>query len=239
MTNERIEAIPTRWSLIRGAHPNSPANSVDEMRRMLVLRYAPAVKRYVAAIVREHEDAEELAQDVVLRLMRGDFSGANPEKGRFRDLLKTAIRNMIRNHWEKSNRRKTSDIGLDQAPGPDDDEQDGEWTAAWQRTVLAQTWDRLRNEEGPNASPGYWILRLRVDFPDLNSEELAKKLSDRTGTPVKADTGRQMLRRARKRFAETLMDEIRSGLDDESDERVQEELASLGLLSWMKDFMDP
>ncbi len=92
---DRIDAISTRWSLLRIAHGTHPDTS--KARQMLVLRYASAVRKYVGAIVRKGEDADELAQDVVLRLMRGDFAGADPTKGRFRDFLKMAVRNMIHN----------------------------------------------------------------------------------------------------------------------------------------------
>jgi RNA polymerase sigma-70 factor (ECF subfamily) len=234
MNDERIDAIPTRWSLVRGSFVNGKPETGVEIRRLLVLRYAAAVKRYVGAIVREREDAEELAQEFVLRMMRGDFAGADPQKGRFRDLIKTAIRNMIRNHWEKSNRRRANDAGLEHLIDISDQEQDADWTAAWQKSVLDQTWARMLAQDDGQPSPGYQLLKLRVEFPEASSEDLAAMLSKQTGSPVKADSCRQILRRARIRFAENLLDEIRAGLDDESDERVQEELAGLGLLTWVR-----
>ncbi len=60
-------------------------------------------------------------------------------------------------------------------------------------------------------------------------------LGKQLGVTLKADNCRQMLRRARLRFAEHLVDEVRSGLDDESDERLQEELSALNLLEWVRD----
>lgn len=237
MSDERIEAIQTRWSLVRNAHLEGRPESIAEIRQILVLRYAPAVKRYVGAIVRDHDDADELAQDVMLRLMRGDFAGADPSKGRFRDLLKTAIRNMIRNHWEKQNRRRATDAGLDELQDHSEQEQESDWTAAWQRSVLDHTWARMLAEEGGQPSPAYQLLKLRVQFPEASSEELAERLGKQLRTEIRADNCRQMLRRARSKFAQHLLDEVRAGLDDESDSRVQEELASLGLLPWFKDLI--
>ena len=46
-----------------------------------------------------------------------------------------------------------------------------------------------------------------------------------------------MLRRARLRFAEALVDEVACGLADPTPARVAEELASLGLLEYVKDFL--
>src|SRR5262245_5988742 len=103
MPKERIDAITTRWSLLRLAHDAS-ADTV-QARQALVLRYASAIRRYLGAVLRSRDDADELAQEVIVRLMRGDFAGADPSRGRFRDFLKTAVRNMVSNHWSKQSRR--------------------------------------------------------------------------------------------------------------------------------------
>lgn len=242
MSEIRIDTIPTRWSLIRHPDAASKPETLVELRRLLVLRYASAVRRYVGAMVLDRDDADELAQDVIMRLMRGDFAGADPSKGRFRDLLKTAIRNMVRNHWDRSNRRRTSDANLDLVLDSNAaNEQDQDWTSAWQRSVLDHTWARLQAEdqqlgESGKSNSATTLLRLRTTHPDASSEELASMLSEQLGTTIKPDNCRQMLRRARLRFAEHLIDEVRSGLDDESDDRLQEELSALNLLDWVRDF---
>ncbi len=84
---QRLEAISTRWTLLRQAHEASTVTSA-EARNALVLRYLPAVRRYLGAIVRNDQDADDLTQDVLTRLLSGDFSGADPARGRFRDFLK-------------------------------------------------------------------------------------------------------------------------------------------------------
>ncbi len=236
MTEEKIEAIQTRWSLIRNAHLQGQPESAGEARRLLVMRYAPAIRRYLGGIVRDDEEANELSQDVMLRLMRGDFAGADPGRGRFRDLLKTALRNMVRTSWQKSGRRKTVDSELDLI-GREDSAQDTEWTAQWRKAVLDNTWSRLLAEEGGKPGPAYHALKLRTEFPDASSEELAERLSRKTGTAIRPDNGRQILKRARNRFAGHLLDEIRAGLESESDERLQEELAALELLELVRDFL--
>lgn len=88
----RLEDINTRWSLLRLAH-QSAVSQAGPARETLVLAYARAIRSYVGAIVRDSGDADELAQEVLVRILRGDFSGADPRRGRFRDLLKVAVRN--------------------------------------------------------------------------------------------------------------------------------------------------
>ncbi|MDZ4821162.1 MAG: sigma-70 family RNA polymerase sigma factor [Planctomycetota bacterium] len=237
MSDERIEAIPTQWSMIRRAHLDGKPENATDARRQMVLRYSVAIRRYVGAIVRSPEEADELSQDVVMRMMRGDFGGADPERGRFRDLLKTAVRNMIRNHWDKSNRRRSVDFDLDLLAEQQDQARDAQWTAAWQKTLLDHTWARMKSEQDGKGNAGYQALRLRAEFPEASSEELAEKLSQALKTPVKADAYRQTLRRARIKFAEHLFAEIRAGLDDDSTERIEEELVNLELLEIVRDFM--
>lgn len=97
--------IETEWTMFRNAHHHSGATGA-EARNSLVLRYATAIRSYVRAITGSESEADELSQDVIVRLLNGDFAGADPDRGRFRDLLKVAVKNMTRNHWAKENRRK-------------------------------------------------------------------------------------------------------------------------------------
>lgn len=234
MTDERIEAIQTRWSLIRNAHLSGQPETAGEARRLLVMRYAPAIRRYLGGILRNDDDADEIAQDIMLRLMRGDFAGADPGRGRFRDLLKTALRNMVRNSWQKAGRRKSADVDLDLIL-KDDAAQESEWTQQWRKTVLDNTWNRMLAEEGGRPGVQYHVLKLRAEFPECSSEELAAMLGKKTASEIRPDNCRQILRRARTRFVAHLLDEVRAGLEAESEERLQEELAALGLLDYLKD----
>lgn len=236
MTDERIEAIQTRWSLIRNAHLNGQPETASEARRLLVMRYAPAIRRYLGGMLRKDEDADEISQDVMLRLMKGDFAGADPTRGRFRDLLKTALRNMVRTLWQKSGNRRIIDADLDDVQTAEEAVHDARWTEQWRKSVLDHTWNRLQAEDGSTGSR-FLALRLRTDFPDDSSEKLAERLSRKTGTEIRPDNLRQILKRARTRFAEHLLDEVRAGLDSEADDRLQDELSALGLLEFVKDYL--
>ena len=98
--------------MLQRAHQGS-TTSTQEARNALVLRYLPAARRYVEALMQNKQDSEDLVQDLVVRLLAGDFAGADPQRGRFRDLLKVAVRNMVHNYWSRSNRRRHVDIDLD------------------------------------------------------------------------------------------------------------------------------
>lgn len=233
----RLDAIATHWTLVRKAHEANRPQDATTARRALVLRYGRAIRRYLGGMVKNTSDADELAQDAILRLMAGDFSGADPNRGRFRDLLKTAIRNMAHNHWAKANRRRGVDLDLSML-GAEAGPADAEWDAAWRQTVLDHAWSALKEHERENpGSLPFTVLKLRTDHPDADSEELAAKIAAKSGTTIRADACRQMLRRARMRFAELLLQEVAGGLSDPSKERLAEELAALGLLEYVRDFL--
>lgn len=224
----RLESIATRWSLIRQAHGAAHASAVDA-RRVLVLRYAAAVKSYLRGITRNEFQADELAQDVVVRLLQGDFAGADPQRGRFRDLLKTAVRNMARNYWSREKRR----TGVNYDPdfiAQEGSHADDPWETGWKERVLELAWEALKQHEQQHPDSLAWtVLRMKTRFPEETSEQQAERLSQQVGRPIRADACRQMLRRARVRFAECLVQEVADGLSDTSPERVEEELIALGL----------
>jgi RNA polymerase sigma-70 factor (ECF subfamily) len=92
--------------------------------------------------------------------------------------------------------------------------------------------------ERQTGQPCYTVLRLRADFPTLRSPELAEKLSERLGRPITAVAVRQSLHRARDRFADFLLDEIRHSLDDPTPDRLEEELRDLGLYDYCRPALD-
>lgn len=232
----RLDAIATQWSLVRDAHAAGAPQGATAARQALVLRYNRAIRRYVGGILRHDGDADELAQEVVVRLMKGDFGGADPRRGRFRDLLKAAVRNMTRNHQARAGRRRAADVPLEGLAG--DDAPDPAWDAEWRQAVLDLAWKALEAHERAHPDPpSYSLLRLRAEDPDATIAELADRLGARAGAAVRPDACRQLLRRARLRFGRCLADELRAGLADPSPGRVVEELAALGLLEYVRDLL--
>ena len=225
----RIGSIQTRWSLVRRAHGDAEATCIDA-RRLLVMRYSSAIRSYIRAITQSEEKADDLAQDAVVRLLKGDFAGADPDRGRFRDLLKTAIRNMVRNHWKHEATRSTVAFDLETAPGEVEPENADPWEAGWRRTVLDLALARLQDVERETPKNlAHTLLLTRIKYPDATSQQLAEIVQKATGQEIRADTLRQKLRRARIRFAELLIQEVADGLADPTADRIEEELLTLGL----------
>lgn len=238
-TNDRLDEIPTQWSLLRLAHRDT-VTTAGPARNALVLRYNRAIRGYVGAMVRNPHDADELAQEVVMRLARGDFARATPERGRFRDLLKVSVRNMVKSHWSREevrSRRREAVPDWSVVAGADD-ERDDEWLTTWRQAVLDLAWQGLREfEQSHRGNVSHALLKLRVEWPDASIGELADHLAEATGARLREPALRQQLRRARLRFAELLIEELARSIDDASPERVEEELSDLELLDYVRDFL--
>jgi DNA-directed RNA polymerase specialized sigma24 family protein len=238
----RLDQIETNWSLLRLAHQNS-VTAAGVARNALVLRYAGALRKYVGILIRQEQDADEVAQEMQLRLLRGDFAGANPERGRFRDLLAVAARNMVRTYWTRKQRHQGEVLDVQQIIVPDEEMPnlgDEELIATWRRSMLDLTWSALEEYQRTHRGSIAWtLLRLRSDYPDDDSEQLAARLSKVLGRTYRADAVRQQLRRARLRFAEMLLEEIARSLDNPTPERVEEELIELGLMDYVRDLLPP
>lgn len=234
--NSRLDAIATRWTLLREAHALSNASSV-EARQALVLRYLPAIRRYVGAITRQDDLAQDMTQEVVVRLMSGGFAGADPHRGRFRDLLKTSIRNLIRNQWSRDQRRRTTPLEVDDLAEHDRAAEEA-WDESWRLSILDLAWNALQQHERNHpSSVAYTLLRLRAEHPDESSDELAERLSTQLGKAVRPDALRQKLRRARLQFVDLLITEISRGLDHPTPERIEEELIALNLHEYVRDLL--
>src|SRR5689334_2588024 len=76
-----LEQISTRWG--------SVTNPMQ-----FVLRYGPAVRKYLAALIGDPHHAEDVGQDFFLRIVHTPvLMPERARKGRFRDYLKTVLRN--------------------------------------------------------------------------------------------------------------------------------------------------
>lgn len=114
----------THWSVIEAARAGDEA-----AMEALFAKYRPAVVAYLAR-AGFAADAEDLGQEVFLRLFRGGLR-ADASLGAFRSLVFTITRNVVRNHLEAAGAKKRAatlvpfDEAAVAAPAPDGFDQ--EW----------------------------------------------------------------------------------------------------------------
>jgi RNA polymerase sigma-70 factor (ECF subfamily) len=234
---DRLSRIDTLWTLLRAAH-QGPPEEVNDAQERLLRRYSDAAYRYLLAALRDPHAADEVLQEFWLRFVRGQFRNARPERGRFRALVKTALLHLVIDYRRKQRAvlrvgNPSDDLeGLAVAAGPD--ESDQQFLDGWRQELLERTWQALAEAQGQTRQPLYEVLRFRAEHPELSSEEMAERLSERLGKPLTAAGVRQVLKRARERFAELLVHEVAQTLADPSAEELEEEVTELGLLSYCR-----
>ncbi|HEX6986705.1 MAG TPA: sigma-70 family RNA polymerase sigma factor [Planctomycetaceae bacterium] len=226
----------TEWSVVRGAHAGAPEEVLSAQEQLLD-RYGGAARRYLLAAVRDQHAADELFQEFALRFVRGDFRRADPERGRFRSFLKTALYHLVID-YQRRHRRGPETFGsgsfqpadLDPDPGLSEES----FLNSWREELLSRAWGALEELERTSGGHLYTVLRLRAERPEMNSGRIAEELGARLGAPYTAGNVRQMLHRAREKFAEFLVHEIAQSLEEPTADEIEDELIDLNLLEYCR-----
>ncbi len=221
-----LEHISTHWTLI--------GNPMQ-----FVMRYAPALHRYVGALVKDPHDTEDVIQNFLLRMVDRPFKPEQVRRGRFRDYLKAVVRNEAISHFRRAACGPSAVADLSQVPARDSEtEADRAWVAEWQACLLKWAWEALElHEKQAPEGLAYTVLRLAVDHPQESSAELAARASAIAGRAVSVDAFRKQLSRARRHFAQMLVNEVRQTLEDARAADVVDELRDLGLMEFVRDFL--
>lgn len=224
-----LDQISTRWQAI-----NDPLQ--------FVMRYARAIQNYLNALLKNPDDAEEVAQDFMLRVQKNGFYHASPERGRFRDYLKRAVRNASLNYLQRRRDRGPGGAALVSLAAAAEVPQaaDHAWIADWRNCLLNRTWRALDDHQ--RRTPGnlfHTVLRLAADHPHDDSATQAAHVAELSGRPLSAEAFRKQLSRARRLFAEFLAGETAQTLDDPTPQQVEQELSELGLMSYIRDLLPP
>jgi RNA polymerase sigma-70 factor (ECF subfamily) len=232
--DHNLATTSTLWSLVREAN-DGPEEAARLAREALLERYKGAVHRYLLGALHDPNAADDLAQEFFLRFVRGDFRNANPEKGRFRDLVKTTLFHLIVDHQRRLKSHPQSLPPEECGPASTGDEagvnSDEQFLDSWRQQLLSQTWKALRGQDATY----YAVLRLRAENNDLSSAEMAERLTVQLSHAVSADWVRTRLKRAREQFADLLLDELAQSIDNPTRARLEEELADLRLLAYCQD----
>lgn len=231
----RLEDLSTWWSVLFTAHGAS-ADAARRAQEQLLERYGPAIRRYLQAAVHDPNTADELFSEFSLRLVRGDFRQARPEKGQFRRLLKVALYRMVTDHQRRQARQPQS-LSAEPAaepPAPFADS-DRQFLTYWRAQLFETAWAALRAAEERTGRPLYTLLRYRTDHPEVRAAEMARQLADRLGPGVGAEWVRRRLFDARQLFTDALVAEVARSLDPPTRDNLAEELKELELLDYCRD----
>jgi RNA polymerase sigma-70 factor (ECF subfamily) len=236
---QRLSRITTLWTVVCQAHDGS-GEAAATAQRQLLDRYGGAVRRYLQAVVRTSEAADELFQEFAVRLLHGDLRGADPDRGRFRNFVKGVLFHMVADHHQRQRRQPflLSPEHPEPAVPPPSLEAQQEFLTSWRDELLAKSWSALEALERETGQPFYTVLRFRADHPGLRSPEMAEQLTRVLGKPVTAAGMRQTLHRAREKFADLLLDEVVHSLQNPTAEDLEQELSDLRLLDYCRPALE-
>lgn len=237
----RLSQIQTCWQEVWSAHDPQDRSVSLQAQWALLERYGNAATRYLMGAVRDADRAQELAQEFAVLFLQGACQGADPYKGRFRDYLKGILRNLVRKQFRTQSRQPVAmgDQALEPAVLHDPaDELDGQFLVCWRDSLLAKSWEALARLERETGQPYHTVLRLRADQPDKSSEELAHLLGQQLSRTINAPACRKALQRAREKFAELLLAELKGSLAAPNPEQLRQELIDLELYEYCRPLLD-
>jgi hypothetical protein len=227
-----LSQISTRWPMIS-----------DPVR--FVFRYADPIHRYLAAIIKNPHDAEEVLQDFLLRAFQHGFVPEQVAHGKFRNYLKAAVRNAAISHFRRkaSTNRDSLDGRADRLVDPAADVGDDaneRWLQPWRQCLLDRAWQALdHHQRSEPDNLACTVLRLIVDHPDEDSTALAARASQIAGRTVRASSFRKHLSRARRTFARLIIEEVARTLERPTPEAVEDELVEMGLMPYLRPLLPP
>jgi len=232
--------MATVWTMVFQAHQGEQ-DAVQAAQQLLLHRYSGAIYRYLLGALRDPDAADEVFQEFALRFVRGYFRNADPQRGRFRDFVKTALSHQIIDYRKRKFGSPVTALpeGVEPtAPEPETVASDREFLNRWREDLLDRAWEALEQVQQQTGQVLYAVLRFRADQPQLSSAEMAAQLSAQLGKPLSATGVRQTLHRAREKFAELLLDEVARSLQTSDFDRLEQELIDLGLQSYCRSALD-
>lgn len=238
MTDDRhLSQIATSWSIVRNA--SNPENPDRQAAQNLLLEiYSPSIRRYLLASLRDQAAADEVYQNFALRLVRGDYASADPDKGRFRSFVKTVLyRLMIDDHRGKKRHRANQIVAdpVDDRGPAVESLADQEFQQHWREGLLNHAWQQLEADQNQRGGIYYSLLRARADNAEMSHDDLIEFVEQQTGTRLNPGSLRVTLHRARQKFADHLVEAVASSLSDRSESHLEDELIVLDLKKYCED----
>jgi RNA polymerase sigma factor (sigma-70 family) len=212
----------TRWSMVLAAPGDRKAFDG------LIGTYWGPIYAYIRRCGHGREAAADLTQEFVATVVleRGLVGQADPERGRFRTFVKSAVRNfLVDQHRRATTKRRMPPSGIVAGAGLDElepspaDEPDRAFDRQWATTLISQALSRLEAECLAGGLKTHWeafrmvvmdpLLRLTVAAP---LSEVATRLG--LESPERVST---MVQTVRRKFRRVVMETVRETVAEAGD----------------------
>ncbi|HVP73522.1 MAG TPA: hypothetical protein VMS30_07280 [Phycisphaerales bacterium] len=237
MSTAEASSSHTNWALIYDATHGDPAPANEALEK-LVRRYWPAVYAYIRKAGRDVHEASDLTQGFICDVILGRalFTHADPERGRFRSLLLSALANYLRERHRHDTRGKRSTgvkpVRLENAEAVASstawtDSPEHAFCAQWNATIIRDVLERVREGCLQAGLEAHWeVFEARVVRPMLFNEPRTSysKLVERLELAGAAQAANMMIT-VKRRFVQALVQEIGRTVADPM--QVEDELRAL------------
>lgn len=224
----------TQWGVVMAASHGLSASGQEALEKLCSIYWYP-LYAYVRRQGYSVENAQDLTQGFLIQLLENDsLKLADPERGRFRSFLLTALKHFLVNEWQKSRTIKRG--GTYALVSWDAARAEGRYLAEpvdgltpermyekrWAVTLLEQTLDHLRAEHLPGPKQRMFELlkpHLLGDSAPTAYAELASALGMSEGA------SRVAMHRLRERYRALLRAEVARTVSTPAE--IEEELRHL------------
>lgn len=229
---------PTRWSLIVAVRSGDAACSREAMETLCRSYWYP-LYAYVRRTGQPADNAADLTQGFFAFLIEKELlTRADPERGRLRSFLLTALKRFLRDDWRAQNRQKRGGgvevLSIDEvmaeglyALEPAHVETPEKlYHRRWALTLLERTLISLR-EGYVQQGKGELFDALKPALTEDPDAVSAAETGERLG--LSAGAVRVAVTRLRARYRQKLLAEVAASMDVETEAEVDEEIDALFL----------
>ena len=161
----------TMWTTILQFHRDP-----ERVKDFVVRRYRQPVLEFARRQGLKDEDAEDVAQEVFLRVCKEQFlKRADQIRGKFRTVLLAVTKHVIgswRRHEMAGKRDRRREVSLEGMTLPDEFPADPEFDRLWVQNLMAQAMERMKVDAGTEA--------LKLQLEGLSYQEIAERLGRKT-----------------------------------------------------------
>ena len=148
----------------------------ERVKDFVVRRYRQPVLEFARRQGLKDEDAEDVAQEVFLRVCQETFlKRADQIRGKFRTVLLAVTKHVIgswRRHEMAGKRDRRREVSLEGMTLPDELPADPEFDRLWVQNLMTQAMERLKKDAGTEA--------LKLQLEGLSYQEIAERLGKKT-----------------------------------------------------------
>lgn len=213
MSGDRFIRFPnTAWTRIKQA-----SNNQTTALNSFINAYREPVKKFIIRQGAKEDDAEDLAQDVFVRIFQHNLLDiADRNKGRFRSFILAITKSVISNWRKKMDAEKRGGgkpvVSLDAPVSSTDDtklaemltapQQDEQFDSLWMETIFRRALQQLKDECEQKKLPYHEAYTRYIDETDTSYDKVAEQMK------VNNNQVRHYIERAKKKIVGYIRSEI-------------------------------